>query len=200
MPPIARRPARLGVLISGGGRTMVNLHRACAEGRVPATIGVVAASRECPGCDRARELALPVEVLSGVLDEASFLRLLTQHDIDLVVLAGFLKLVPVPPGWVGRVLNIHPALLPAFGGKGLYGKRVHEAVLASGVRESGCTVHVADAIYDHGPIVLQRRCPVLPGDTPETLAARVFEQELEAYPEAVRLVIERGFAWSTDRA
>ena len=106
--------------------------------------------------------------------------------VDLVCLAGWLQLLQIPPRWAGRGLNIHPALLPKFGGQGMYGRRVHEAVLAAGERESGCTVHVVTDAYDAGPIVLQRRCPVLPGDTPDTLAARVFAQECEAYPEAIK--------------
>ncbi|HEY3243774.1 MAG TPA: formyltransferase family protein, partial [Phycisphaerae bacterium] len=99
----------------------------------------------------------------------------------------FLSLWRIPAEFEGRVLNIHPALLPSFGGAGMHGQRVHEAVLAAGCTESGCTVHLADNQYDHGPIVIQRRVPVLPGDTPETLAERVFEQEKLAYPEAIRL-------------
>src|SRR5262249_30692129 len=106
---------------------------------------------------------------------------------DLVTLAGFLKLLKIPADFAGRVMNIHPALLPAFCGQGMYGHRVHEAVLESGARASGCTVHFVDDQYDHGPVILQRVVPVLDDDTPETLAGRVFEQECEAYPEAIRL-------------
>jgi folate-dependent phosphoribosylglycinamide formyltransferase PurN len=106
---------------------------------------------------------------------------------DLVCNCGFLRLLPIPPRWENRVLNIHPGLLPAFGGKGMYGDRVHAAVLASGARESGCTVHFANNEYDRGPIILQKRVPVREGDTVQTLAARVFEVECEAYPEAIRL-------------
>jgi formyltetrahydrofolate-dependent phosphoribosylglycinamide formyltransferase len=109
---------------------------------------------------------------------------------ELVCLAGFLQLLPIPDDFGNRVLNIHPALIPAFCGKGFYGHRVHEAVLAYGAKVSGCTVHFADNQYDHGPIVLQRVVPVLDDDTADTLAARVFEQECEAYPEAIRLFAE----------
>jgi folate-dependent phosphoribosylglycinamide formyltransferase PurN len=91
---------------------------------------------------------------------------------------------------MGRVVNIHPALLPSFGGKGLYGLRVHQSVLVSRAKETGCTVHLVDDEYDHGPVILQRRCPVVPGDTPETLAARVFEQEQLAYVEALGMLID----------
>src|SRR5262249_13978637 len=111
-------------------------------------------------------------------------------DAGLVCMAGFLQLVQIPDDFAGRVMNIHPALIPAFCGKGFHGRHVHEAVLASGVRGSGCTVHFADNEYDHGPIILQRVVPVLDDDTPEGLAARVFEEECEAYPEAIRLFAE----------
>jgi formyltetrahydrofolate-dependent phosphoribosylglycinamide formyltransferase len=113
-----------------------------------------------------------------------------QHRADLVCMAGFLQLLPIPDDFAGRVMNIHPALIPAFCGKGFYGHRVHEAALQHGVKVSGCTVHFADNVYDHGPIILQRAVPVLDDDTPDTLAARVFEQECEAYPEAIRLFAE----------
>jgi folate-dependent phosphoribosylglycinamide formyltransferase PurN len=106
-------------------------------------------------------------------------------------MAGFLKFLPIPDDFRNRVLNIHPALIPSFCGHGYYGRRVHEAVLASGVKVTGCTVHFADNEYDHGPIVLQRTVPVLDDDTPDTLAQRVFEQECEAYPEAIQLFAER---------
>ena len=115
---------------------------------------------------------------------------LDEHEAALCAMAGFLKLWSIPQAWRGHVLNVHPALLPAFGGKGMYGHHVHEAVLASGAKVSGCTVHFADDEYDHGQIVLQRTVPVLEDDTPATLAARVQEAEREAYPEAVSLFAE----------
>jgi formyltetrahydrofolate-dependent phosphoribosylglycinamide formyltransferase len=113
-----------------------------------------------------------------------------QAQADLVCLAGFLQLLHIPDDFQGRVMNIHPSLIPAFCGKGYYGHHVHEAALAYGVKVSGCTVHFADNVYDHGPIILQRVVPVLDDDTPDTLAARVFEQESEAYPEAIHLFAE----------
>ena len=109
---------------------------------------------------------------------------------DLVCMAGFLSLWHIPPQYDGRVMNIHPALLPSFGGKGYYGHAVHEAALAAGVKVSGCTVHFVNSEYDAGPIIVQRPVPVAEGDTPETLAARVFEQECIAYVEAIRLFAE----------
>ena len=110
---------------------------------------------------------------------------------DLVCLAGFLQLVLIPDDFAGRVLNIHPSLIPAFCGKGYHGRAVHEAVLAAGVKITGCTVHFADNEYDRGPIVLQRTVPVLDDDTADTLAARVFAAECEAYPEAIGLFADR---------
>lgn len=180
------QPARLAVLLSGGGRTLLNLADQIDAGRLDAEVALVIASRECAGAERARARGFPVEVVPGVIPATQLEHHLRRARIAWVVLAGYLKLVHVPPAYAGRVVNIHPALLPRHGGRGLYGHRVHEAVLAAGDAESGCTVHLVDAEYDHGPTVLQRRCPVLPGDTPDSLAARVFEQECLAYPEALR--------------
>jgi folate-dependent phosphoribosylglycinamide formyltransferase PurN len=115
-------------------------------------------------------------------------RELRIHGVDLVCLAGYLRRFRVD-AWLGRALNIHPALLPDFGGHGMFGEHVHRAVIAAGRTESGCTVHWVDAQYDHGQHVVQRRCPVLPGDTPETLADRVWAEETLAYPEAIRQVL-----------
>jgi phosphoribosylglycinamide formyltransferase-1 len=112
-------------------------------------------------------------------------------EVDYVAMAGFLKLVPVPPDFANRVLNIHPALIPAFCGLGMYGHRVHEAVLEHGVKVTGCTVHFVDNQYDHGPIIWQQPVPVFDDDTPHTLAARVFEVEKEAYPHVLRLLSRR---------
>lgn len=182
---------RLAVFISGAGRTLVNLAHLAAGGALRAEVALVVASRPCPGLDRARELGIRSLTLPPAATTADVERVLTQHRIDFAALAGFLRLLPVPPAFAGRVLNIHPALLPSFGGPGMHGRRVHEAVLASGMRVSGCTVHVVDERYDAGPIVLQRVCPVLDDDTPDSLAARVFEQECLAYPEALGLLLAR---------
>jgi len=181
------RPARLAVLLSGSGRTLVNLHERILTGEVPAEIALVIASRPCLGAERGAERGLAVRVIEGDIPEDALARLLREHAIDWVVLAGYMRRLPIPPAFEGRIVNIHPALLPRHGGKGMYGDRVHRAVLESGERETGCTVHLCDASYDTGPIVLQRQCPVLEGDTVESLAARVFELEKEAYPEALRL-------------
>lgn len=186
-----RGPARLGVLLSGTGRTLENLRDRIAAGELNATIPLVIASRECRGADLGREYGAQVEVIPGRLDASRLESLLVEHGIDLVVLAGYVHLLPVPVSYRGRIVNIHPSLLPRHGGKGMYGLRVHEAVLRAGDRRSGCTVHLVDDRYDEGPIVLQRECDVLAGDTPERLAARVFEVEREAYPTAIRELIER---------
>jgi len=184
-------PLRIAALISGGGRTIVNLQERIASGVLDARIDVVVSSRgDVQGVQRAKACGLrTVVVPRRDVDEATFQQRLTDAvgDVDLVCLAGFLSLWRFPNAMYGRVINIHPALLPDFGGPGMYGHRVHEAVLASGRKESGCTVHVCDDQYDHGPILLQRKVPVLSDDTPETLAARVFEQECIAYPEAIGL-------------
>lgn len=184
-PPSGKtlRAPRLGILLSGGGRTLVNLVQRIREGRLAAEIACVIADRkEAQGIVRAQEAGLPV---SCTKDPAAIWRTIVEHRVDLVCLCGYLRLLPVDPAFRGRVLNIHPALLPAHGGKGMHGHFVHEAVLAAGDRESGCTVHVCTDEYDRGPVVLQARVPVLPGDTPDTLAARVFAAECECYPEAI---------------
>ncbi|QQS09767.1 MAG: phosphoribosylglycinamide formyltransferase [Phycisphaerales bacterium] len=176
---------RLGVFISGGGRTLLNIHDHIQRGTLRAEIVLVVASSECPGAARARERGLHVEIHAGHLTPESLDAILAQTNPDWIVLAGYLKKLPILPRYRGRVVNIHPALLPKFGGHGLHGLRVHKAVLDARESISGCTVHLADDDYDTGPIILQRTCPVLPGDTPETLAARVFECEREAYPQAL---------------
>ena len=175
---------------------MQNLIDRIGDGRLPeARIGVVIGSRpELVGVKRAAD----ARIMNFVVDRKSFgdvasfskavFALCDDAGVDLVVLAGWLCLIEVPEKYAGRVMNIHPALLPSpFGGKGMYGHKVHEAVIAHGCKVSGCTVHFVDAHYDNGPIVVQRTCPVLDDDTPDALAARVFEEEKVAYPEAIRL-------------
>jgi phosphoribosylglycinamide formyltransferase-1 len=181
---------RLAVLLSGGGRTLVNLLEHIRSGSLKATIELVIASRECLGAQRSRDAGLNTLVIPGAIPTARLGSLLEERRIDWVILAGYLKLIQIPPAFSGRIVNIHPALLPNFGGPGMYGDRVHEAVIRAGSRTSGCTVHLVDEIYDHGRILLQRSCPVLPGDTPHTLADRVFSLECAAYPEALRNLFE----------
>jgi len=186
------QPARLCVMISGSGRTLMNLVRAIESHALTATIEVVIASKECPGAEKARAAGLKTIVMPGVIAREELRRVLDEHRIDLVVCAGYMKYLNIPEPYAGRVVNIHPALLPAFGGQGFYGDRVHDAVIQAGARESGCTVHLVDEIYDHGRILMQVSCPVLPGDDAHTLAARVFELECKAYPEALERLIRGG--------
>jgi phosphoribosylglycinamide formyltransferase 1 len=192
-----KEPIRLAVLLSGGGTTLQNLLDRITDGRLRARVVQVVSNRaDAFGLERARAAGVPAAVVDrkecGTREEfsARIFDLCRAAGADLVCLGGFLQLLVVPDDFLGRVLNVHPALIPAFCGKGYYGRRVHEAVLAYGAKVSGCTVHFADNQYDHGPIILQRVVPVRDDDTPDTLAARVHEQENEAYPEAIRLFAE----------
>lgn len=180
---------RLAVLLSGSGRTLTNLADRIDSGALRAQISLVIASRQCPGADRARARGVPTIIAPGDLGIDRLAPLLHESNIDWLVLAGYLRLLQIPETHAGRVVNIHPALLPSFGGAGMYGDRVHRAVIDAGCKVSGCTVHLCDDRYDTGPIVLQRTCPVLDDDTPESLGARVFELEKEAYPEALALLL-----------
>jgi phosphoribosylglycinamide formyltransferase-1 len=206
---------RLVALISGGGTTLQNLIDRAAAGRLGVDlVGVVSSKAGAFGVERARRAGIPFAIVergsgraggggketgSGGISPTPPLPLapsfpervwaaVRTFEPDLVALAGWLHLLPIPADFRHKVLNIHPALLPAFGGKGMYGRHVHEAVLTYGAKVSGCSVHFADDTYDTGPIVVQRSVPVVEGDTPDTLAARVFEAECEAYPEAIELV------------
>jgi len=185
-------PLRLAVLLSGSGRTLENLLDEIAAGRLTASVEVVVSNRgDVRGVEVARRAGVPTHVLQkgsqppAVWSDEIFAACRAARA-DLVVMAGFLQLVEIPADFTGRVINIHPALLPAFGGKGFHGMHVHRAVLARGCTVSGCTVHLVDNEYDHGRIVLQKTVPVLPDDTPESLAARVFAEECRALPEAIR--------------
>jgi formyltetrahydrofolate-dependent phosphoribosylglycinamide formyltransferase len=186
--------ARVAVLVSGGGRSLENLAELAARGELGEIelALVISSSPKAFALERAKRLGLPALVIAPRAHESpaafgqAVFDAVEASEADLVVLAGFLHLLPIPPAWSGRVINIHPALLPKYGGKGFYGERVHQAVLAAGERESGCTVHYVTEEYDRGPHILQLRVPVLAGDTPETLAARVFEAEKRALPEAIR--------------
>ena len=187
----------LAVLLSGSGRTLENVQQAILAGRLSAHVVVVVSSKSAAyGLVRARQHGLDaVAVPRRDYPELPAFNnamnaVLAPYRIDLVVLAGFLSLYQPPSALLGRVMNIHPALLPAFGGQGLYGDRVHRAVLESGVKLSGCTVHFADACYDHGPIILQAAVPVYDDDTVEALAGRVFAAECELYPRAIQLFAE----------
>jgi len=173
--------------VSGRGSNLEALLRALGPG-APARVVLALSNRSDAGAlDRAAQHAVQGEVLPDPSDAADWLARLERHRVDLLVLAGYLKLVPpeVVARYRGRIVNVHPALLPAFGGKGMYGHRVHEAVLASGARESGATVHLVDEVYDRGAILAQARVPVLPGDDAERLAARVLEAEHRLLPAVV---------------
>ena len=192
-------PIRLGVLLSGGGRTLENILAEIDGGRLAnlGEVAVVIASRPgIRGIEIGERAGVPVRLVRrrdyekvDAYSEA-MARLLDEAQVDLVCLAGFLSYWIVPDRYAGRVMNIHPALLPSFGGKGMYGHHVHEAVLARGCKVSGCTVHFVNNEYDAGPIVLQRAVRAYADDTPDTLAARVFTEECEAYPEVIRLYAE----------
>jgi len=193
MPPDS--PLNLAVLVSGSGTTLQNLIDQINAGQLDARIGIVIGSRpELVGVQRAADAKL----MNFVVDRGSFadvaafskavFSLCDDAGVELVVLAGWLCLLEIPEKYAGRVMNIHPALLPSpFGGKGMYGARVHESVIGHGCKVSGCTVHFVDAQYDNGPIIVQRTCEVRDDDTPATLAARVFAEEKIAYPQAIRL-------------
>lgn len=191
-------PIRLVALISGGGTTLQNLIDRAARGALHAQIvGVVASRPDILGVARAQKAGLPVTVVAshasmGAGEKSRYSErvwsAIRSYHPDLVCFAGWLRLISIPDDFQNKVLNIHPSLLPAFGGAGMYGHRVHEAVLAAGANISGCTVHFADETYDTGPILMQKSVPVKEGDSPEALAARVFEAECEAYPEAINLI------------
>jgi formyltetrahydrofolate-dependent phosphoribosylglycinamide formyltransferase len=185
---------RIAVCVSGGGSNLQALLDRL-EGDATARVALVLSDRaEAGGLDRARRAGIPAEVLADPTDASEWITRLGRRDTDLLVLAGYLKLVPagVVQKYRGRIVNVHPALLPDFGGPGMYGRRVHAAVLASGVSESGPTVHLVDEVYDRGAILAQRRVPVLPGDTPERLAARVLEEEHRLLPEVVLAAARAG--------
>ena len=192
-PPITDSPIRLAVCVSGGGTTLQNLIDLIRGRRLQAEIVQVVASRPRIGAiPRAEAAGIPLALASKSVQSsaefsASVFDPIRRNKADLVILGGFLALVKIPPDYRGRVLNIHPALIPLFCGKGFYGLKVHQAVLDAGMKVSGCTVHFADDTYDTGPIILQRTVAVHEDDTAETLAARVFREECKALPEAIEL-------------
>lgn len=195
--PPARASAskpRAAVLLSGGGRTLENLAELAERDELACELALVISNKaDAFGLQRAASHGLPADVIDAqralapdAFSDAVFTAV-EAAGCELVVLAGFLRFLPIPERWLGRVLNIHPSLLPAFGGKGCYGDRVHRAALERGVKVTGCTVHYVDNVYDNGPILVQRVVDVLPDDTVDSLAARVFEEEKRALPEAIAL-------------
>jgi formyltetrahydrofolate-dependent phosphoribosylglycinamide formyltransferase len=189
---------RVAVLASGAGTDLQSLLDAARDPGAGFAVVLVVSNRPGAGAlaRGAQAGAATALVREDGDDPAGLLALLAEHRADLVVLAGYLKLVPpaVVAAFAGRMMNIHPALLPAFGGPGMYGRRVHEAVLAAGARVSGPTVHLVDERFDHGRILAQWPVPVLPGDTPEGLATRVLDAEHRLLPAVVRAWARRGAA------
>jgi phosphoribosylglycinamide formyltransferase 1 len=188
---------KLAVLLTGSGTTLENLFQKRDEGKLDVDIAVVVSSRsDAYGLERARKRDVPALVIERkkfVMPEefsAAIFNSIAPYKPDLICLAGFMSLLKIPPEYHHKVLNIHPALLPAFGGKGYYGHKVHESVLRTGCKVTGCTVHFVDDHYDQGPIVIQKAVPVLEDDSVDILAARVQEAERDAYPQAIQLFAE----------
>ncbi len=197
---------RCAVLLSGGGRTLDNFMERKKAGALSIEIPLVIASRVCGGIEKARGYGVEdVRLLRareagsvGAYSEQIFAAC-REQKIELVLLAGFLSLLEIPDDYLGRVMNIHPSLIPAFCGHGFYGHHVHEAVVARGCRVTGCTVHFCDNRYDEGPIVLQRTVEVSSGDTADDVAGKVFELECRAYPEAIELFVRGKIRLVNDR-
>ncbi len=192
-----RYPMPVAVFISGGGTTLRNLLERIDQGRLPVQVRlVVSSSSQARGLHYAADASIPglvVRPRDHATPEAyrdAMFQPCRDAGVELVVMGGFLKHVLIPPDFENRVINIHPGLIPAFCGQGFYGHHVHQAVLDYGAKISGCTVHFADNHYDHGPIILQQAVPVLDDDTADTLAARVFQQECEILPQAIRYFAE----------
>ncbi len=188
---------KIAVLLSGNGSTLQNILDRIDDGSLNAQVACVVASRgDAYGLERARRANIPAVAVprKDHANKESFSSaiwtVVDEHEVDLVVLAGFMSLLSVPESYAGRIMNVHPALIPSFSGKGMYGHHVHQAVLDRGVKITGVTVHFVDEKYDHGPIVLQASVPVEENDTADTLAERVQEKEREVYPEAVQLFVE----------
>lgn len=186
----------IAVLISGSGTTLQNLVARINDGTLPVRIvQVISSKANVKGVERASAAGLPTAIIERkqfasieAFSDANF-DLCRKAGAQLICLGGYLQLLRIPEDYRKRIVNIHPALLPAFGGKGMYGHHVHEAVIRHGAKVSGCTVHYVDDQYDHGPIIAQRSVEVKEDDTPETLAARVFAAECELYPEVIRKLI-----------
>ena len=194
---MSNQTVKVAVLLSGSGRTLENFLEKMAGGRLPIQVCAVVSSRgDVRGVEVARRAGLPVDVFrrkdyaSAAQHNAAINAWLAPHGPQIIALAGYLCLYMAPEGFDGPVVNIHPALLPSYGGKGYYGDRVHKAVLAAGEKESGCTVHLVNDRYDEGAILEQTRVPVLADDDVHTLAARVFAAECELYPRVLARLAE----------
>ena len=190
---------KIAVFVSGGGSNFKAIHHQIIQGNILGKIVMVFSNNpNCGAIKFAEENSIPIFIINAVrypnvhTRDESLLETCLKAEIDLICLAGFMKMLPqnIVKQYEYRILNIHPGLLPEFGGKGLYGTRVHEAVINTGKRESGATVHFVDEIYDHGPIILQKKVEVMETDTPESLAARVLKLEHELFPEVVKAFCE----------
>ena len=188
---------RLAVLLSGGGTTLENIFTHIESGKLDATVVCVISSRHgVYGLERAKNHRAPAITIArkDFADTPSFSRAVWRevgaHNAGLVLLAGFMSLLEIDPAYNGMMMNVHPALIPSFCGHGMYGHRVHEAVIEYGAKISGATVHFVDAEYDHGPIIMQKAVPVLEDDTSDSLADRVQAAEREIYPQAIQLYAE----------
>ncbi|MCS7301324.1 MAG: phosphoribosylglycinamide formyltransferase [Fimbriimonadales bacterium] len=193
---------RIAILVSGAARgsNMQAIIEACRDGRIPdsAVVAVIGSRDDAPALQKAHALGIPTAVVNPAefadadMYADTLLWTLQRAQPDLICLAGYMRLLPAPvvQAYPLQIMNIHPALLPLFGGKGMYGLKVHQAAIASGMKVSGCTVHFVDEQYDTGPIILQRCVPILDEDTPETLAARILPVEHETYIEAIRLFVQ----------
>lgn len=195
------KPINIAVMVSGHGRgsNMQAIIDACGDARITGRVAVVIGVKDdAPAMERARSQGITaVEVRPKAFDSdeaygTHLLGVLAEHEVDLICLAGYMRILPpnIVSAYRHRIMNIHPALIPLFCGKGMFGEHVHQAAVECGVKVSGCTVHFVDEQYDTGPIIVQKTVPVEPGDTAETLAARILVQEHKAYPEAVQLFAE----------
>jgi phosphoribosylglycinamide formyltransferase-1 len=192
-----KRMRKIAVLLSGSGRTLDNFHEYIQAGIMKAEIQVVVSNiHDALGLEKAQKYGYPA---FHAADNSAVNKILAEYDIDLITLAGYLKLYEPPEQLKQRVVNIHPSLIPSFCGPGFYGHHVHEAVKARGCTVSGCTVHFANEIYDEGPIILQKCVSLDPSDTPDDIADKVFAKECEVFPEAINLVDEKGTAYFWNR-
>ena len=190
---------KIAVFVSGGGSNFKAIHHQIIQGNILGKIVMVFSNNpNCGAIKFAEENSIPIFIINAArypnahTRDEFLLETCLKAEIDLICLAGFMKMLPqnIVKQYEYRILNIHPGLLPEFGGKGFYGMRVHEAVINTGKRESGATVHFVDEIYDHGPIILQKKVEVMETDTPESLAARVLKLEHELFPEVVKAFCE----------
>jgi phosphoribosylglycinamide formyltransferase-1 len=186
---------KIGVLVSGGGSNLQSIIDKSKSGELQCKVEVVIGDRECYGVERAKEAGIDRHVLDRKILKKELCKeidkIITEKGVELVVLAGFLSIIDEEfvNKWKGKIINIHPSLLPKFGGPGMYGIKVHEAVLKAGEQESGCTVHYVDTGVDSGEIIAQKRVKVLVGDTPETLQKRILMEEHKLLPESIAKII-----------